>query len=424
MKNKKVLLKLMITLLVLVPVFSFAEDSGYIVNEKIDERDKEYKNSEGGKNAILFLNGDSKLTNVKVQKTGDSIDNVSNSAIVCLNNASLDISSSSISTNGSNSSGIVASSGGIVSASDLTITTNKDNSYCLASFDSESDISVDKGTYETFGAYSPVVYASSFVTIKNATLKSDKSEAIVAKESAHIKLENVNITSNNENKNEKTSSFMNILLSSEFSKDDETKFDLYNSTVTTNKGDTFLVSTNATINMENNKIINNDNGAFIKIVNDLNSDKDVDVNLSLANQKVTGDIIVDSSSLHLNLNKKSVITGSVNKSKTAKYVYLTISSDSVLNLTGDCYIDELSNGVTDNSNIYLNGYKLYVKNELVKANTGVYEEEKEEKDENEEDVLENSEKTKDYTIYIVLGIILVVVCLALCFLKIKNKKKI
>ena len=425
MKNKKNLLKLMLILLLLVPVFSFAEESKtYTVKESINEKDKEYKNSEKSQNAILFLDGNSILSNINVEKSGDSNDNISNSAVVCLNNATLDISSSTINTNGSNSSGIVSAKGGIITAKELTITTKKEKSYCLVSQD-DGDLSVDKGTYETKEKNSPVIYATSDVIVKNATLNALKSEAVITNGSRNVKLENVKLTSNDQNKNENTNSFMNIYIFNDNSKNDETKFDLYNSEVETNKGDTFLVSANATINIENNKIINNDNGAFIKIIKDNNfSFKDVNVTASLAKQKVAGNIVIDSASLYLNLNEKSVITGEINSDKKAKYVYLTISEDSVVNLTNDSYVDELSNAVSDNSNIYLNGHKLYVNNVEVKGNTGVYKEEKEKEEEQKEEESKTESKKKNNFIYIVLVVLVIVISVLFYFLKIKGKKKI
>ena len=53
----------------------------------------------------------------------------------------------------------------------------------------------------------------------------------------------------------------------------------------------------------------------------------------------------------------------------------SLSKDSVLVLTNDTYIDSLSNEDSNNSNIYLNGYKLYVGGSSVKANNETYDKE-------------------------------------------------
>lgn len=55
-----------------------------------------------------------------------------------------------------------------------------------------------------------------------------------------------------------------------------------------------------------------------------------------------------------------------NASFTAKNIILNIDKDSKIKLTGDMYVSELNNDDTTNSNIDLNGYKLYVNNVEIK----------------------------------------------------------
>ena len=61
------------------------------------------------------------------------------------------------------------------------------------------------------------------------------------------------------------------------------------------------------------------------------------------------------------------------KENQAKSVTLSMSSDSVLSLTADTYLDSLANDDSTNSNIYSNGqYKLYVNGKEVSINSGTY----------------------------------------------------
>lgn len=93
----------------------------------------------------------------------------------------------------------------------------------------------------------------------------------------------------------------------------------------------------------------------------------------MTNQKVDGSIIVDSiSTLNLNMNS-SVLEGSIDNENQAKNITLKLSSDSVISLTNDTYLDSLDNEDSTNSNIYANGkYKLYVGGNEVTINQDNY----------------------------------------------------
>ena len=80
----------------------------------------------------------------------------------------------------------------------------------------------------------------------------------------------------------------------------------------------------------------------------------------MTNQSATGNIIVDSiSSLTMDLKNGSFFKGAINGENTGE-VSLTLDSSSTLTLTGDTYVKSLTNADSTNSNINLNGYKLYV----------------------------------------------------------------
>ncbi len=84
------------------------------------------------------------------------------------------------------------------------------------------------------------------------------------------------------------------------------------------------------------------------------------VTLNLINQDVTGDIVVDSiSKLTMNLSNKSSYKGAINSDNAAE-VNLTLDKNSTITLTEDTYVKSLTNSDSTNSNINLNGYKLYV----------------------------------------------------------------
>lgn len=144
-----------------------------------------------------------------------------------------------------------------------------------------------------------------------------------------------------------------------------------NSKITTNNGDIlYVTNTTAEINLENNTIINQDkDGNFLRIQKDSwgnNGSNEGVVTLNMTNQKVTGNIVVDSiSTLTINMTDNSYYEGMINNDNTAKSITLKLDKTSKIKLTGDTYITSLDNADTTNSNIDFNGYKLYVNNTAI-----------------------------------------------------------
>ena len=376
-----------------------------------------YSSTSSNQNAILVSgNLTSTLSDITVTKTGDSDggDNTSfygtNSAIIAkgganltiknanittdangangvfsyggsatTNNSSSDgttvnISDSTITTSKNNSGGIMTTGGGVMNAENLTITTAGVSSAAIRSDRGGGTVTVNKGTYKTTGQGSPTIYSTADITVKNATLTATASEGVVIEGKNSVTLENVNLTDTNNTLNGQSTTYKNIFLYQSMSGDaasGKAVFTAKNSTITTNKGDSFYVTnTTAEINLENNKIINNDaSGNFLRIQKDSwgkSGSNGGTVTLNLANQSASGNIVVDSiSKLTMSLKNNSSFKGAIN-TENAGEVSLTPDSSSTLTLTGDTYLTSLTNADTSNSNIITNGYKLYVNGTLLK----------------------------------------------------------
>ena len=372
---------------------------------------EEYTSSTKDENAIL-ASGDINvnLSNITVSKTGDSSggDNTSfygiNSAILVKNkanvtiknanittdatgangvfsyggsattnnsssdNTTVNISDSIITTSKDNSGGIMTTGGGIMNATNLTITTSGTSSAAIRSDRGGGTVVVDKGTYKTTGKGSPAVYSTADITVKNATLIATASEGAIIEGKNSITFENVELTDTNNTLNGQSTTYKNIFLYQSMSGDasvGKAVFTSKDSTITTNKGDSFYVTnTTAEINLENNTIVNNDlEGNFLRIQKDswgkTGSNGGI-VALNLTNQKANGNIVVDSlSQLTINLSGNSSFNGSINNSNEGE-VSLTLDKTSTITLTGNTYLKTLTNEDESNSNINLNGYKLYV----------------------------------------------------------------
>lgn len=334
----------------------------------------------GINSAIIARNGTNltiKNTNITTDATGaNGVFSYGGSATT--NNSSSDgttvnISDSTITTNKDNSGGIMTTGGGTMNAENLTITTAGTSSAAIRSDRGGGTVAVNKGTYKTTGKGSPAIYSTANITVKNATLIATASEGAVIEGKNSISLENVNLTDTNNTLNGQSTTYKNIFLYQSMSGDaasGEAVFAAKDSTIITNKGDSFYVTnTTAKINLENNKIINNDSTSnFLRIQKDSwgNSGSNGGiVTLNLANQAATGNIVVDSiSKLTMNLSDNSSYEGTINGENTGE-IELILDKTSSITLTGDTYIKSLTNADTTNSNIHLNGHKLYVNGTLI-----------------------------------------------------------
>ena len=371
----------------------------------------EFTSTTADENAIS-VSGDitANLSNITVTKTGDSDggDNTSfygtNSAIIAKDGATLNIENATVTTNATgangvfsyggsattnnsasdgttvnisnstiettkdNSGGIMTTGGGIMNAKNLTITTAGTSSAAIRSDRGGGTVTVDQGTYKTTGKGSPAIYSTADITVKNANLIATASEGVVIEGKNSVTLENTTLTDTNNTLNGQSTTYKNIFLYQSMSGDaasGEAVFTAKDSNITTNQGDTFYVTnTTATINLENNQITNNDQtGNFLRIQQDSwgkSGSNGGTVTLNLTNQSAQGSIVVDSiSSLTMNLTNGSSFTGAINSDNQGE-INLTLDSSSSLTLTADTYLTSLTNADSTNSNINLNGHKLYV----------------------------------------------------------------
>ena len=227
-------------------------------------------------------------------------------------------------------------------------------------------MTVNGGTYTSNGQGSPAIYSTADVTVNDAKLISTKSEGVVVEGKNSVTLNNTTLTDTNNTLNGNSTTYKNIFIYQSMSGDASVgtgNFTAKNSTITTNKGDTFYITnTDAVITLTNNKFTNTD-GDFMRIEAakwGTSGKNGGDVTLKLSNQDVEGDIIVDSiSTLTMSLSDGSSYKGAINNANKGT-VSLTISKDSTLTLTGDTYVKSLTDADSSYSNINFNGYKLYV----------------------------------------------------------------
>ena len=369
-----------------------------------EESDSTYDSTTGSQNALLVSGGTSTLTGITVKKSGDSSEESAdfygtNAAVFVNSGAELTIKDSEITTDGShanavfaygtgilnildstiktsanNSGGVMVTGGGTLNAENLTVTTEGQSSASIRSDRGGGTLTVTGGTYTTNGVGSPAIYSTADITVSDATLTATASEGAIVEGANSITMDNVTLTDSNTTLNGQSETYKNIFLYQSMSGDaDEgtASFSAKDSKITTNNGDTiFVTNTKATIDLENNTFVNNDeDGIFLRIQAGAwgnSGSNGGTVTLNATNQDIDGDIYADDiSTLTMSLAEGSNLKGAIDSENKAKQIDLTMDATSTWTLTADSYVDSLEDALSDYSNINLNGFTLYVNGEAI-----------------------------------------------------------
>ena len=414
--------------------------------------EKTYSSSISGQNALLIDNATVSLNSCKFEKSGDSDGEASdfygtNAAIFSYNKALVTIKDATVSTNGAhanavfaydtgviniskstiktsknNSGGIMVTGGGVINATELTIETDGNSSAAIRSDRGGGTMKVDGGKYMTNGQGSPVIYSTANIEVKNATMVSNKSEGVVVEGKNQVTIENCNLEDHNTTLNGNSTTYKNIFLYQSMSGDaDEgvSTFEAKNNNIMTYQGDSiYVTNTTADITLENNTLVNAD-GDFLRIEAakwGKSGSNGGEVTLKLKNQSIEGNIIVDAiSTLEMSLVEGSRYSGVINQNHDAKEIKLSLSKDSSIVLAGDSYITSLENEDNQNSNIDLNGYKLYVNGEEIEV------QERNQEVQEEENSIQ--EKNKEVIKYIIIGVSVVLFIFIVIYMIIKKTKR-
>ena len=439
------------------------------ISSNTEESNKTYSSSVAEENALLVTGGTSTINTPTINKTGspsshsDNYDFYGTNAAVFVNSGAtlnikggtittdasygnavfaystgiINISDATINTTLNNSGGVMVTGGGTLTANNCNVKTQGNSSAAIRSDRGGGTLTVNKGTYETNGIGSPVIYSTADIIVNDAILTANVSEGVVVEGKNSVSLNNVTMEVTNTKLNSNSETYKSIFIYQSMSGDADvgtSSFISKDSKIINNKGDViFVTNTSTEITLENNEIINNDSdGVFLKATTAKwgnSGSNGGNVTLNMINQKVSGDIIIDSiSTLDLNLKNNSILVGSIDNLNQAKKISLTLSSDSILSLTADTYIDSLNNEDNTNSNIYSNGkYKLYVDGKEVTINNSSYDSNII-TDNTDNDIKETTNDTKntdtkDNTIYYIIGGICLIVVIGLIIVIVRKKSK-
>lgn len=267
------------------------------------------------------------------------------------------LTDTTIETYGKNSSGLVSSNSGLIDATNIILTTKVKESPSIETVDEKSIINVKKSNIETNGSDSPVFknygeltldnttgtsYGANIGIIKNGTVNISNSTMLASGASNNKNLNHNGIYINSKNSELNiTNSSLNI----------NSKLPYYNTATM------FIIEdSKTTINFDNTQI----NFGSQNLLKSKNSE----ITINCKNQKLEGNIELDSKTkLTIDLKDKSTYTGKINNNSNTSII---ISKDSKLVLKSNTHIKELINEDKSNSNIALNGYKLYINNKELK----------------------------------------------------------
>ena len=286
----------------------------------------------------------------------------------------VNISDSKITTTADNSGGIQTTGGGTTNASNLIIETSGNSSAAIRSDRGGGTVNVDSGTYTSNGFNSPAVYSTAAITVKNAVLTANNSEALVIEGKNSITLENCNVSGNMSDTEGASSdeNVHNVMIYQSMSGDaDEgtSEFYMTGGSLTSNNGDMFYITnTSCILSLSDVDIINNDSSSYLMNICGNSAShgwgkagqNGAQAVFTADSQKLSGNIIVDSiSTLNMTLKNNSEFNGTVNITENADggtavsdNAVITIEEGCTWNLTGDCTISSLTNNGTINFNGY------------------------------------------------------------------------
>ncbi len=364
---------------------------------------EEYTSTGDDENALRVSGATVTLDNITVNKSAGSSSNNengdfygTNAGLLALNGATVTIKNATVNTSAKNGNGIFSyGEGTTVNVSDSVIRTTEDNSGGIqttggattnaVNLDIETKgnssaairsdrgggtVNVDGGSYVTNGTGSPAVYSTADITVKNAVLTANSSEAVVVEGKNSVSLTDCTVTGSMSGTygSDSSENIHNIMIYQSMSGDADVgtaSFSMKGGSLTAKAGDMFYITnTDCTLSLENVDM-SYFNDTLLRIEGNSSSrgwgkegENGGSCVFSAVNQALEGNIIVDSiSSLDFSLTSGSDFKGKINSDGAAGEVNVKLDSSSTWTLTGDSYITSFDGDI---SQVKTNGFVLYV----------------------------------------------------------------
>lgn len=285
----------------------------------------------------------------------------------------VNVSGTKIRTTERNSGGIQTTGGGEMNAEDLDVVTMGNSSAAIRSDRGGGKVNVRGGTYVTNGTGSPAIYSTADITVSDAVLTANNSEGVVVEGKNSVKLTDCTLSGKMQGTyNDDSENIQCIMIYQSMSGDADVGkayFEASGGEISSLAGDMFYVTnTSCEINLTGVEL-NMADGVFLRAVGNNSSrgwgktgENGGDVKMTLTDQTVEGDIVVDEiSSLELDMSG-STLTGAVNEDNSGGNISITLDDNSTWNLTSDSYVSSFEGDI---SRINAGEYHLYVNGEMV-----------------------------------------------------------
>ena len=339
-----------------------------------------YESTGDDENALRVTGATVTLNGVTIQKSAGATSNTENGDFYGMNagflatdGANVSIKDATVLTSAQNGNGIFSyGNQTTVNVENTTIQTTKDNSGGIQTTGGGT-MNATNLTVTTAGN-SPAVYSTADITVKNATLNAENSEALVIEGQNSIYLENTDVTGNMSSTQGSSSdnNVHNVMIYQSMSGDAETGtsvFTMKGGTLTGRNGDQiYVTNTHSKIHLEDVTIQNLDTtGRLLAVLgNDATrgwgtaGQNGGQVDLTTNNQTLSGAIEVDTvSTLNFTMGKGTNFTGTIQIVKNAEggtavenNAVITVEEGATWTLTGNVTITSLENKGTINFNGY------------------------------------------------------------------------
>ena len=324
-----------------------------------------------GMNAALLATDGALLTISKAEISSDAPNG--NGVFSYGEGTVISINKSSIETLGDNSGGLQTTGGATMNAVDVQVSTAGSSSAAIRSDRGGGTVNVIGGSYRSSGLNSPAVYSTADITVMNAELTAENSEALVIEGKNAIKLMDCQVSGQMSSTQGASSdeSVHNVMIYQSMSGDAEigtSEFSAQGGRITSQNGDMFYVTnTHCLMTLDGVELIDESEsgGLLLRVCGNsgrrgwgVAGANGGQVELLAKHQHLAGDVQVDSvSTLSLQLTEGSVLTGAINIVENAAggeavpdNVSVSIADGCAWNLTGDCTISSLENAGTINFN--------------------------------------------------------------------------
>jgi len=323
---------------------------------------------EYGQNAGLLATGGASVsvTGATVHTDGSG----ANGVFAYGDSTTIHISDSALQTQMDHSDGMLVSGGGTLNADSLTVETHGDASAAIRVNQGGGNITVNGGTYATYGTDAPALNAMAAATVNSATLSAAASAAIVVEGTGSAALTDCAVTGDMQVAGDADSeaNLHAVMLYRSQSSNAEmgrSDFSMTGGSLSAQSGDLFYITNTACTLELTGVALTLENVNLLTVAgNDASvgwgrqGSNGGDCILTADSQTLSGTVAVDSiSALTLALQNGSSFTGTVNPDGQAGTVEVILDATSTWTLTADAYVSTFSGDLLQ---VVTNGFTLHV----------------------------------------------------------------